>query len=55
MLRPGKIPRANAELYLVTITPHESIAPLLAPSATLLRTRRWRQGSCARTGPALVS
>jgi hypothetical protein len=26
MLRRGEIPRANAELYLVTVTPHESIA-----------------------------
>ena len=90
MLRRGEIPRANAELYLVTVTPHESIALYWLPprrssaqrhecsSKRLVRhsyvalcgkTRTYRpsaaepvagwasrrQGSCARTGPALVS
>jgi hypothetical protein len=32
MLRRGEIPRANAELYLVTVTPHESIALYRLPA-----------------------
>ena len=32
MLRRGEIPRANAELYLVTVTPHESIALYWLPA-----------------------
>jgi hypothetical protein len=90
MLRRGEIPRANAELYLVTVTPHESIALCWLPprrssaqrhecsSKRLVRhsyvalcgkTRHLPSlcgrtgggmgkpapGSCARTGPALVS
>jgi hypothetical protein len=32
MLRRGEIPRANAKLYLVTVTPHESIALYWLPA-----------------------
>jgi hypothetical protein len=46
MLRRGEIPRANAELYLVTVTPHESIALYRLPA----RRSSAQRHECARNG-----
>jgi hypothetical protein len=48
MLRRGEIPRANAKLYLVTVTPHESIALYWLParrSSAVNATNAARNGS----------
>ena len=52
MLRRGEIPRANAELYLVTVTPHESIALYRLPARRSSAQRHECSSKMAR--PALI-